>query len=209
MFDKLFVRKLLNNTKFYQFFQKMIGKKSFPEYFASKYIGDTSGLSILDLGCGPADVLKYIHDEKLYVGIDFNENYIESDKKSFSDRQTCQFLCTDLNSFAESTSQKFDLVIMMGVMHHISDTEVEQCLASIKRIIAKDGRFVSFDPCYTKGMNPIARLLCMLDRGRYVRYAEDFVRLQQKYWTDIKYEVKTDGLKLPYSRILFSNKDKE
>ena len=209
MFDKLIIRKLLNIRLFYSAFEKIIGKKEFSKFFFSDYIGDISNLNVLDLGCGPADVLKFIHGEKLYVGIDNNENYIKSARNRFAERQTCQFYCNDLNSYAESTSQKFDLILMLGVMHHIDDEQLDQCMKSIKRIIAKGGRFVSIDCCYTKKMNPIARLLCMLDRGRYVRNADDFVRLQQKYWTDVNFEIRTDGLILPYSRILFSNKDKD
>ena len=114
-----------------------------------------------------------------------------------------------MNTYSEQTQQKFDIVLMIGVMHHIDDEAVNLCMSSIKRIIAEGGRFVSNDCCYTKGMNPIARLLCMLDRGRYVRGADEFISLQQRYWKNVRSEIRTDGLRLPYSRILFSNTDEE
>ena len=203
MFD---IRKILNNYWGYSVFQKIIGKRSFRDYFFKNYIGDVSGLNILDLGCGPCNILKHIHSENLYVGIDYNSNYIESAKRPWGGEGR-QFLCIDLNSYSQQAAQKFDMVLMMGVMHHLNDEEVENCLKSIKRLLADNGRFISLDPCYTKGMNPIARLLCMLDRGKFVRYAEEFICIQQKFFADVNFEIRTDGLRLPYSRILFSNRN--
>lgn len=208
-FDKLYLRKTLEIPEIYSWFQKQIAKKNYREWFFKKYIGDTSDKRILDLGCGTADILDYIRDEKLYVGIDNNKQYIEKNKRIFADRETCKFYHADLNAYSEKATQKFDIVLMIGVMHHIDDNAVNDVMTCIKRIIADGGIYVSLDPCYTKDMNPIARLLCMLDRGRYVRYADDFIRIQEKYWTDVKYDIRTDTLRfLPYSVIIFTNKDK-
>lgn len=208
MFDRLVLRRILDIPVVYAAFQKMIAKKGARQWLLEKYIGDTSGKRILDLGCGTADILDYIYDEKMYVGIDNNRLYIRENKKRFEDRKTCRFYYTDLNTYSEKVSQKFDIVLMIGVMHHIDDNEVEQVMKSIKRIIADGGVFISFDACYTKGMNPIARLLCMLDRGRYVRYADEFIATQKKYWTNVKYDIRTDTLRfLPYSVIIFTNGD--
>lgn len=210
VFDKLYLRRVLEIPVVYAWFQKLIAKENGREWFFKKYISDTSGKKILDLGCGTADILDCIRDEKLYVGIDNNKQYIEANKKRFANRKTCRFYYTDLNAYSEKTTQKFDVVLMIGVMHHIDDNAVNDAMASIKRIIADGGVFVSLDACYTKGMNPIARLICMLDRGRYVRSADDFISTQEKYWTNVKYEIRTDTLKfLPYSVIIFTNKDKD
>lgn len=208
MFDRLVLRKVLDIPAVYAAFQKMIAKKGARQWFFEKYIGDTSGKRILDLGCGTADILDHIYDEKIYVGIDNNRQYIEENKKRFKDRRTCKFYYTDLNTYSEKVSQKFDIVMMIGVLHHINDNEVEQAMKSIKRIIADGGVFISLDACYTKGMNPIARLLCMLDRGRYVRYVDKFIAMQKKYWADVEYDIRTDTLRfLPYSVIIFTNTD--
>ena len=210
MFDKLYLRKVLEIPAVYAWFQKVIWREDFRSWFITKYIGDTSGKKILDLGCGTADMLDHIWDEELYIGIDNNKHYIEEDKKRFADRKTCQFYHTDLNAFAENAIQKFDIVLMIGVIHHIDDDALNAAMASIKRVISCGGVFVSCDPCYIDGMNPIARLMCILDRGRYVRSADDLISIQKKYWTDVKYEIKTDLLRfLPYSSIIFTNRDEE
>ncbi len=208
MFDKLFIRKVLEIPSIYAWFQSMIAKKDAREWFLNQYIGDTTDKRILDLGCGTADILDYIKNEKLYVGIDNNKSYIEDNRKKFSQRKECKFYYTDLNAYSDKVTQKFDIVLMIGVMHHIDDNAVNGAMKRIKRIIADGGIFVSLDACFTKGMNPIARILCMIDRGRYVRYAEDYISTQKKYWTDVKYDIRTDTLRfLPYSVIIFTNKD--
>lgn len=210
MFDRLYLRRILEIPIVHIWFKKIIGKENSAEWFLEKYIGDTVGKKILDLGCGTAEIADHIRGEKLYVGIDNNKLYLDKNEKHFADRKTCRFYCTDLNAFSESSTQKFDIVLMIGVMHHIDDNALNAAMASIKRIIRRGGIFVSLDPCYIKGMNPIARFLCMLDRGRYVRYADDFISTQEKYWTDVKYEIRTDTLRLlPYSVIVFTNKDKD
>ena len=77
---------------------------------------------------------------------------------------------------------------------------------SILKLLDDGGVFVSQDPCYTKHMNPIARLLCKLDRGYYVRSMDQYVDLLNDFWTKMKYDLKTDTLRfLPYSVIEFEN----
>lgn len=100
------------------------------------------------------------------------------------------------------------MILLIGVIHHISDDEVEKAMISIKNLLNKGGIFISHDPCYTKDMNPIARILCKLDRGQYVRYKEQYIKMMNKFWDDIWYEIQTDTLRfLPYSVIIFKNKD--
>lgn len=207
MFDKLFIRRIFDFAPVYTTFQNMIGKKNARADFFKQYIGDTTGKRILDLGCGTANILEHIHDEKEYVGIDFSDKYIEAAKKRFEGRKTSKFYNIDLNEYSRTTTDKFDIVLMIGVLHHISDAEVEQVMTSIKRIIADGGVFISHDPCFTKKMNPIAKLLCMLDRGRYVRNVDEYVATQKKYWNNVKYDIRTDILVLPYSVIIFTNKN--
>ncbi len=209
MFDKVYLRKILDLPSVYAKFQEVIAKNDYRKWMLNQYIGTTENKRILDLGCGTADILDYFDNAKQYVGIDINEKYITDNRKRFANRKECSFFCGDLNAYLEKEDQSFDLVLMMGVMHHISDEEVEKTMISVKRIISEGGVFVSDDCCYTKGMSIIARLLCMMDRGRYVRYADEYVRMQNKYWNNVKYDICTDTLRfLPYSLIIFTNSDR-
>lgn len=49
-------------------FRKMIAKKGTRQWFFEKYIGDTFGKHIMNLGCETVDILDHFYDEKIYVG---------------------------------------------------------------------------------------------------------------------------------------------
>lgn len=201
------IRKILGFAFMYDLFGKIIapsGEKRFD--FVRDYVGDVSGLRILDLGCGTCYVLRHIQGEKEYVGIDMNGRYIEAAKREFAERRTASFFCMDLNAFAAQCETTFDLVVMSGVMHHITDKEVDAAMESIKMILSTEGRFVSQDGVYTDGMNPIAKMLLDWDRGKYVRHERDWLRLMKKHWGEVHYEIRTDTLRLPYSLIVFDNR---
>ena len=201
-------RRLLNLPIVYRLFEDFIAKKNGRQIFYDRYVGDVEGKYILDLGCGTGDILDCITGEKRYIGIDNNKKYIEQNKERFKGRKTANFYYADLNTYAEKCEGKFDMILLIGVIHHISDDEVEKAMISIKNLLNKGGIFISHDPCYTKDMNPIARILCKLDRGQYVRYKEQYIEMMNKFWDDIWYEIQTDTLRfLPYSVIIFKNKD--
>ncbi len=205
--EKMDIRTILGFAFMYDLFGKIIAPSGGNRFdFVRDCIGDVTGLRILDLGCGTCKVLRRIRDEMEYVGIDMNASYIESAKKEFAARETAKFYCMDLNAFAGQCETKFDLVVMSGVMHHITDAEVDAAMESIKRILSLKGRFVSQDGVYTDGMNPIAKLLLNLDRGEYVRHERDWLRLMKKHWDEVHYEIRTDTLRLPYSLIIFENR---
>ncbi len=207
MAKKLLVRRFLEFPKIYSWFENIISRKDGRLSFTKTYIGDVSGKRVLDLGCGTADILGTFNSEACYVGIDNNRKYINSNKARFKARETCRFYYTDLNTYAKRTKQLFDIVLMIGVLHHISDDEVESAMESIKKLLAPGGIFISADCCYVKGMNPIARFLCMMDRGEYVRYVSDYIKMQKEFFDNVWYEVRTDTLGfLPYSLIVFKNR---
>lgn len=198
------LRRLLDLPFFYNLFNKVLGKGGNGVLFSNNYLDDVRGKKILDLGCGTADILDNLQGESLYVGIDYNREYIIEDNEKYKDRQTAKFHCIDLNTYSEKEEQKFDIVLMAGVMHHISDEDVRAALKDIKRILLPGGYFVSYDPCFTTKMNPLAKIICKLDRGKYVRHIDSYVRLQKEVWDVVNYEIHTDTLRfLPYSAVIF------
>ena len=208
MGEHYLIRRLLNLPDVYRKFERIIARKNGRQDFCDRYIGRVQGKRILDLGCGTGDILDCISGEAEYVGIDNNSRYIDQDKVRFGERKTASFYCTDLNVYAKESKRKFDMILMTGVIHHISDKEVEMVMDNIKTLLDCKGVFISLDACYVKKMNPIAKLLCRLDRGQYVRYKEQYLDIMNKHWSNVWYEIRTDTLRfLPYSVIVFKNTD--
>ncbi len=62
-----------------------MGDNSFYPMYINEYIRPKKGDKILDFGCGPADILKFLTDVD-YVGIDSNERYIQSAKQKYGSK---------------------------------------------------------------------------------------------------------------------------
>ena len=79
----------------------------------------TPGMRILDLGCGPAEILRFLPDDIDYVGYDISETYIHTAREKFKGRG--EFHCRLLELEEAKSLEKFDLVMAIGVLHHMDD----------------------------------------------------------------------------------------
>ncbi len=126
--------------------------------------------SILDIGCGIgqyADISRGI-----YLGIDLNERYIEY----AHNRHTCpnqSFLCADVVTELDKKS-KFDIVLMVDILHHLSDLQCASILAAARDLAIK--HIIIFEPIADQ-LNPLGQWIVQHDRGRYVRSSDDLYRL--------------------------------
>jgi len=78
-----------------------------------------NGQKILDLGCGNARYFKFLKEKNLqidYLGLDSNQVFINENKVKYPD---AKFEQLDLISSLKEISQKFDLITVFGVTHHL------------------------------------------------------------------------------------------
>ena len=61
--------------------------------YTTEYVKAKPGEKVLDIGCGPGDILEYLPDVK-YTGFDLSPEYIEAAKKRFGNRG--RFFCNDV-----------------------------------------------------------------------------------------------------------------
>lgn len=200
----MFIRRILEFPIVYDLFQWVVGGRKRQRIFKHEYIGDVSGLNVLELGCGTSDILKYF--EKCdYTGVDIEKKYIEFALKRYKDKKWAKFICADVNDYANKCKEKYDLILMTAVIHHISDYEVERCFESVKKLLKPDGRFISFDSVYRKGMSRFERLLNDMDRGQYIRKESEYVKLNRRYWKDVNWVCRKDMMNLPFNIIIIVN----
>ena len=74
----------LSNTFFYALVQRVMSATSFRKKIIKKYI-IKSNVNVLDVGCGPAEILNAL-PEINYYGFDINPIYIGSAKKKYENR---------------------------------------------------------------------------------------------------------------------------
>ena len=80
---------LINNPIVYKFIQKIMSGTSFRKNNFKKY--KKRNLKILDIGCGPAEIIQYIPSCE-YYGYDIDKRAIEYAKKKYS-KKNCHFFC--------------------------------------------------------------------------------------------------------------------
>ena len=161
---------------------------------------DGERLSILDIGCGTAEIRQYLSDVE-YFGIDPNPNYIEAAKNRFRNLPRCTFLCATVDEVVLDAFPKFDIVLASAVLHHLSDAEVIRLATLAKVALKANGRLVTLDPCYVEGQSPVARFLVSRDRGQHVRDAEGYRALMSCVFDSITTDVRHDLARFPYTHL--------
>jgi SAM-dependent methyltransferase len=151
----------------YSFFQNVMGTHRLRINFVREYVRPLSGESrVLDIGCGPADILAYLPPVE-YYGFDISGAYINKANTKFGSRG--QFFCRPLLKSELDDLPKFDIVLAMGVLHHMDDEAAKELCELAYHALKPGGRFVTFDPCFAEIQNPVARYLVSKDRGQNVR----------------------------------------
>lgn len=112
-------RAILSYPFVYSAFQSLMGAHKFRKNFVANYVKPLPGMKILDLGCGPADILGYLPDVD-YWGYDISTAYIAQAKKRFGQRG--QFNCKQLELHDLAALPKFDVVLALGLLHHLDDS---------------------------------------------------------------------------------------
>jgi len=190
-------RSLLGLSFVYNFCQESLGSSQFRIKFVEKHVRPKAGMRILDLGCGPGTILDFLPADIDYVGVDLSETYIKSAQIKFGDRG--RFLCLPVESTLEAGLKDFDVVLGMGLVHHLDDNQAHSFFSLASKAMAPKGRCVTHDPCLAKGQHPFARFMIGLDRGQNIRTAEGYGALAQSLFSKLDQHVYHDWLRIPYT----------
>lgn len=162
--------------------------------------GIAPGSTILDLGCGPGRILDYLPDVR-YTGVDISESYIEAARSRYGDR--AEFAVGDA-TYVDFDDSNFDLVMAIGLLHHLPDEGVRRVIAAATRALKPGGRLITFDGCYVKGQHPLARALLNLDRGEFVRTESAYLNLVDGCFLKVEPRVRHDLLRVPYTHLILN-----
>jgi SAM-dependent methyltransferase len=160
------IRAILSHPHLYELSQRIMGAHAFRKHLVEHYIRPEPGMAILDIGCGPAEILNYL-PRVAYLGFDVSERYIDTARRVHGPRG--RFECKQLTSDDVRRLEPMDVVLAIGLLHHLDDDQALEVMDLASGALAPGGRFVTVDPCLDPGQNPLARLLVKLDRGQNVR----------------------------------------
>lgn len=160
------IRAVLSNPIIYSSFQRLMGARVFWQDFVTTSIKPFLDMKILDIGCGPADILAYLPDVE-YWGFDVDEKYINYARIKFGKRGTFQCKTLQLSDLAQLP--EFNVVLALGLLHHLDDLTAEKITKIAFQALKAGGILLTIDPCFEPSQNLIARYLINHDRGRNVR----------------------------------------
>lgn len=191
---------LLNHPAAYRLFQQWVGAEFARKTYLAEYAKPVPGEKILDLGCGPADILRYL-PEVNYTGFDLSPEYIHAARERFGSKG--RFCCADVGlGTIEGEQGTFDLVMAVGVVHHLDDLQAGQLFAVARRALGPAGRLVTYDGCYVSGQSRLARWLLARDRGQFVRTQKQYMDLASPYFSTIQSSLRDDLLRIPYTHLI-------
>jgi SAM-dependent methyltransferase len=193
------IRSILSLPVVYDTFQTVVGAVNSKRRVCQEYVARGSSNTVVDVGCGTADLLRFLPREARYFGFDLSQAYIEKARKRHAGRTNATFLCADLNEIGPDAIPPCDLAIVFGVLHHINDESARRLHESLFDRLAPGGRLITVDPTLVDGQSPVARELIKRDRGQHVRSPTAYEALVPDRFHDHVTEVRHDMLYIPYS----------
>jgi 2-polyprenyl-3-methyl-5-hydroxy-6-metoxy-1,4-benzoquinol methylase len=189
--------RLLGSSLGYRSFRTLIKADRSTRLIADQYIRVPPGGRVLDVGCGNGDLAKFVPADSEYVGVDHNASYIASATRGPGQRSV-RFVDADVSDLAQLDIGRFDVIVALGVVHHLDDTAAAQLVEAAHELLAANGRLVLIDPAFHPDQRATARVLMALDRGRFVRHPGDYERLAASAFDKVTVTVRHDLNPFPY-----------
>ena len=188
---------LLHRPVAFAFFNFLINVNGRSDEIINDYIRPLPNNLVVDVACGNGEYSTKFKAAK-YIGVDLNPAYIEYAQKHYSEYG--KFVCADVSDLSSVLSgNKIDIVLLIGVLHHLTDDQAKSMLHDVSKHLAPTGRVISVDPVFTPDPGLTARLLAAADRGKYVRLINDHRRILEESLVVTQSEIREDWLRIPYT----------
>lgn len=106
----------------------------------SEILGDISNNMILDIGCGDGTLSRHFLDKNKVTFLDFSENMLQTAKNLTDEHKLKNAAFINSNFLDFNTVEKFDVVLCIGVLAHITD--IKLFLSRIKSSLKKSGKII-------------------------------------------------------------------
>ncbi|HVC10914.1 MAG TPA: class I SAM-dependent methyltransferase [Burkholderiales bacterium] len=195
----MFASLILKFPRAYSLFGALVGGEG-RRRFTENHVRPFPGQRILDIGCGPADILEVLPADIVYVGFDESEQYVDAARRRYAQRG--EFRRARVTRELVGQYKGFDLVLALGILHHLDDAQCATLLEIAREALVPGGRFVSLDGCYLEGQSRVARYLLRRDRGKFVRSADQYLALAASVFGALEHRVYEDLMRIPYTHLV-------
>ena len=190
------IRALLSRPMVYSTWQSVIGAATVRRATCS-YLPLRAGQKILDVGCGPAEILDLLPGTE-YTGVDLNPIYIEKARQRYGPRG--RFLVGNVYTLESVINRSFDIIMAQSLLHHLDDDEAAEFFDFSSRKLRPGGVVLTVDPCRTEAQGPLARFLVAYDRGQNIRTSDGYEQLAKvAFPRGVRHHLRSDLMRLPYT----------
>jgi SAM-dependent methyltransferase len=191
------IRSILALPFVYRLAMRILGNTANRRWFINDILALRGGEKVVDVGCGPADILSDLPATVAYVGLDVSEPYIEAARERYGERAT--FIAGDVDDWAaDERVRNADLVFMNGVLHHVDDAEAKRLLVFVHKILGPNGRFIFCEPCYLLWQSRVSAFMMSLDRGQNIRTEQEWKNLVGNLFSKFETNIVTSVNRLGY-----------
>src|SRR5215469_8570221 len=190
------LQRWLKVPRLYNLLQDAIGGNALRRKFIQDHVRPKTADKVIDIGCGPAQILPWLSEVE-YLGFDTNSSYIASAKRAHGNNGT--FVVGDTRSLWEDPRfRDADIVIGLGILHHLDDDDAEHCIGFAYRALKPTGRFVCLDACWIANQGFLSKYVMAMDRGQNVRTEQAYRELAGKIFKNVDAWVDTKPMRIPY-----------
>lgn len=158
---------------------------------------------VVDVGCGPAYYFERLPQPIDYHGFDTDQRYIGWARSKWgSDR--AQFHVGAFDADAARGLPTPNAILLLGLLHHLSDQDSRDLLELCARTLAPGGRVVSVDTAFVPGQGRLSRWMSENDRGEHVRYPEQFEALAAPFFGGAETEIVSGTGRIPGAYVLMT-----
>jgi SAM-dependent methyltransferase len=143
-------------------------------------------------------MVPYLHCAE-YVGLDSSAEYIDRARLRFPQ---ARFVCQYVGQCALIEPNYFDIVLSLGVLHHLDDDEALKLFQIAHAAMKPGARLVTIDGAWSDDQSQVVKYLLSRDRGRFVRSEAGYRGLASKVFSNIESTIRHDLLRIPYTVLI-------
>lgn len=190
---------VLANPAVYLTYQYLVGGIRARKRCISEHVRPAESLTVLDIGCGPGYAIQCFRRPQ-YYGFDPSPDYIRYAKTKFS--PAGEFVCGYFDEAALHWLPQIDVVLLMGVLHHMDDRQAIELLTLARRAMKPAGRLFTLDGCYRPAQSWLERYFLDRDRGKYIRDEPSYRKLAGEVFRQVNVFYREDLFVIPQPTLI-------
>lgn len=191
---------IFDNALLYKLFQFSVISNSSRQRIRDEVLKPIGVEKVLDFGCGIGYHSLDFSDSD-YLGIEPLSSCVVKANKMYKAKNS-NFIVGDHLTLSSIADSSFDVVIAIGVLHHIDDEIFFQFVKEAHRILKPGGRLTTFDPVFHANQSILSRLVVARDRGEWVRTREEYLfPVRNAFGGRVSDNIYQRLLRIPYDHI--------